>query len=354
MPRRPRLAIATVIAATTAACGGGGHKAAVAPTQALKQATSSTAPVSATVPTTVPAPAVMPLTGLPAPAGVPPRPAVGVKIDNIAQARPQSGVNAADLVFDTLVEGGLSRFFAVYQSQDAPSIGPIRSARPVDADLLPLFGSPIFGYSGAAAGEIAPVKDHGGATLVANDDDPRPFHRDPSHRAPSNVYSSLQALLAEGRRLGNKGGPPAASPFAFGPSSAGTPAATVSVTIGPQSAAAWHWNAQSQLWERDQDGAPDNSADSGRITATNVVVLTTQIRGTGITDAAHEEDPYVVVLGAGQAWVARDGKVTAGTWNRAGLHDAFKLTDNAGAAMNLAPGRTWIELLPAPGTPTIH
>src|SRR5207244_13461034 len=124
------------------------------------------------------------------------------------QARPQSGLNAADIAFDTLVEGGLSRFLAVFQSHDAGTIGPIRSARPVDADLLPLFGSPIFGYSGAARGEIAPVKDHGGATLVAHDDDPRPFRLDPSRRAPANVVASPDSLPGQRRHFGHHGSPP--------------------------------------------------------------------------------------------------------------------------------------------------
>lgn len=340
---------ALVVIAATAACGGGSTR--------KLAATHSTQPTSAAS-TPPPAPAAppaatMPLTGLAAPAGVPDRPAVAIKIDNAPPARPQSGLNSADMVFDTLVEGGLSRFFAVFHSQDAASIGPIRSARPVDGDLLPLFGSPIFGYSGAAPGEIAPAKDHGGATLIANDDDPRPFHRDGSRRAPANVFSSLDALLAEGRRLGNHGGPPASSPFAFGAGAAGTPATSLGVTIGPQSSAVWHWNAQSRQWERDQDGRPDVTTDGGRVVATNVVVLTTQIHGTGIFDAAHSEDPFVVVLGNGKAWVARDGVVSTGSWARAGLHDPYTLVDAAGAPMKLAPGRTWVELLPAPATPAI-
>jgi hypothetical protein len=293
----------------------------------------------------------MTLTGLPAPSDVQGRPAVAVKIDNAPQARPQSGLNAADIVFDTLVEGGLSRLFAVYQSQTAPLIGPIRSARPVDADLLPLFGSPVFAYSGAARGEIAPVKDHGGATLISNDDDPRPFHRDPSRRAPSNVYASFGTLLAEGRRLGNNAAAPTSSPFVFGPYSGGTPAATIAVTIGKLSSNTWQWDATTGQWQRDQDGTHDVTTDGGRVTATNVVALTTNIRGTGIFDASHSEDPFVEVLGSGDAWVARDGKVTRGTWSRAGIHDPFTLSDATGGTMALAPGRTWVELVPTAQAP---
>ena len=346
---RQNLAVALIAVLATAACGSGGRSRKVAIAAGAAGGGATTAPSASSPPA-----ATMPLTGLAAPVGVPDRPVVAVKIDNAPPARPQAGLNAADLVFDTLVEGGLSRLFAVFQSQDPPSIGPIRSARPVDGDLLPLFGSPIFGYSGAATGEIAPAKDHGGATLISHDDDPRPFRLDPSRRAPANVFASLDSLLAEGRHLGNHGSPPAASPFAYGPvGAAAAPASTLAVTIGPQAVATWHWNAQTSHWERDQNGTPDVTTDSGRVVATDVVVLTTQIHGTGIFDAARSEDPYVVVLGTGKAWVARDGKVTAGTWSRPGLHDPFRLVDATGAVMNLAPGRTWVELLPVPGAPAI-
>ena len=343
-----RISVAVVaMAAMAAACGGSHSRSSTA-------LSTPAPPPSSTVSTTAPpASTTEPLTGLPAPDGIPDRPVVAVKIDNAPQARPQSGLNAADIVFDALVEGGLSRFLAIYHSHGAPTIGPIRSARPVDADLLPLFGLTIFGYSGAARGEIAPVKDHGGATLVANDDDPRPFHRDKTRPAPSNVYSSLDALLAEGRRLGNRAGPPIGAPFVFGPPGGGTPATTIALTIGAAASTTWHWNASTQHWERDQDGVAHVTLDGGRIVADNVVVLGTHIRGTGIFDAAHEEDPFVSVLGEGEAWVARGGRVTSGHWHRATIRDQFTLADDSGAPMTLNPGRTWVELLPVPHQPVI-
>ena len=106
-----------------------------------------------------------PLTGRVAPK-TPTEPALSVKIDNAPAARPQSGLNHADLVFECLVEGGMSRFLAVYQSQDAALLGPIRSARPVDGALLRALHGGIFAYSGAAPGEIAPARAYSTAFLA--------------------------------------------------------------------------------------------------------------------------------------------------------------------------------------------
>ena len=99
-----------------------------------KKPTAQSSSSAAPTPTAVPVP-TYPLTGLPIPGGPPMRPALSVKIDNVDGALPQSGLNQADLVTDILVEGGLTRLMATFQSQDASLIGPIRSARPVDADL---------------------------------------------------------------------------------------------------------------------------------------------------------------------------------------------------------------------------
>ena len=126
-----------------------------------------------------------------------------MKIDNVAGSFPQAGLDQTDLVFDTLVEGGLTRLFAVYQSQDAQTLGPIRSARPVDASLLKLLSPSscgLFAYSGAANGEIAPTKDAcPSSTLLSPDVGINgPFQMIYSRPSPHQVFSSTSALYAEG------------------------------------------------------------------------------------------------------------------------------------------------------------
>jgi Protein of unknown function (DUF3048) N-terminal domain/Protein of unknown function (DUF3048) C-terminal domain len=291
-----------------------------------------------------------PLTGLPA-ASASTTPALSIKIDNAPAARPQSGLDRADIVFECLVEGGLSRFLAVYQSHAAPLIGPIRSARPVDGALLRALHGGIFAYSGAANGEIAPAKAYSTSYLLSNDYDSIPFHRIQSRSAPENVYASTGSLRAEaGRHSGRLQTPP--SLFTYGPASAGArPATGVTLTIGGQSTAVWKRKGAEYLrWE---DGTP-HLLDSGvQVQARNVVLIHVQVTGSGITDAAGNEDPFVLAYGAGAIEVLRDGVVERGHWSRPTVAAPFRFTSDHGGALTLTPGQTWVELIPTSGAATI-
>ena len=291
----------------------------------------------------MPAP-VFPLTGLPSSAAAATRPALSVKIDNVTPALPQTGVNDADLVFEELVEGGNSRLFAVYQSHDSPRIGPVRSARPVDADLLRALGGGIFAYSGAAAGEIAPVIDHSGAVLLSDERSSPGFARDHGRQAPYNLYVSTASLYTAAA----PNHPRAAKPFfLFGGPATGAPAREVDLPFALRISSNWQWNPGTGLYERTQNGLGDVLEGGSLITATDVVIMSVQISGTGIFDTVHEEDPFVHVIGSGPAWVLRGGRYVQGTWQRPTLDAPTELLGPAGAPLRLAPGRTWVELLPA-------
>ncbi|HVM67463.1 MAG TPA: DUF3048 domain-containing protein, partial [Acidimicrobiales bacterium] len=270
--------IATASLLVAAACGSNRHKATVPPST-----TAAAAPQTTTTTTTAVGPA-FPLTGLPsngsANAG---RPALSIKVDNAPSARPQAGLQQADLVTEELVEGGLTRFFATYQSQDAAEVGPVRSARPVDADLLNELGGGIFAYSGAAAGEIAPVRARSGAVLLDAGAVPDGFFRARGRAAPSNLFTSTATLYRLGTRPGMA--PP---PALFAYSSAdpvGTPAGNVTLRFSGMSVVSWRALVSGQ-YERDQNGAPDNDLNGQPLTADNVVVLSVAIGHTGIYDTA--------------------------------------------------------------------
>lgn len=312
---------------------------------------SSSAPPTTT--TTVPPVPTYPLTGLPIPGGPPQRAALSVKIDNVEGAWPQSGLNHADIVWEELVEGGQSRLFATYQSQDVDPVGPIRSARPVDADLLAGLGGGVFAYSGAAPGEIAPVEDHSGATLLSNDDGVPAFYRDSStHVAPHNVYSSTNALWAAGADAGASSALPPPQ-FKYG-NATGRPMITVKYTMGDRMHGEWHWNALGSVYERDQLEQPDVLADGTRVTTNNVLLMSVRIEGTGVFDVLGEEDPLPVVIGEGAAWLMRDGQLIEGKWSRPAVDKPTTFTAANGAQMLFHPGRTWVELLPDSNPPTFE
>src|SRR5579871_2960603 len=184
-----------------AACSSSHKPAHVAagPTTTTAPATTTTGSTAATAPPGAP---LCPLTGLPAvtPANVK-RPALSVKVDNAPSALPQIGLNNADIVTEEVVEGGLTRFFVTFQCQDAAVVGPIRSARPVDADLLRELNGGILVYSGAAIGEIAPSKAHSNAVLISMDAGNHGFYRDYHRIAPSNVFGSTAGFYQEAYRV---------------------------------------------------------------------------------------------------------------------------------------------------------
>jgi hypothetical protein len=287
-----------------------------------------------------------PLTGQVAPK-TPTEPALSVKIDNAPAAHPQSGLNQADLVFECLVEGGMTRLLAVYQSHSAAVVGPIRSARPVDGALLRALNGGIFAYSGAATGEIAPAKAYSTSFLISDDDNPGPFYRGPGV-PPGNVYSSTARLRAEAARKSAHPGLPSAL-FTYGPVVPGSSAARrLTTVVGGTDRASWAYDGASYL--RSENGRPDLLVNGQQVRATNVVVLRVKVTHSGITDAAGNEDPFVLAYGSGAAEMFRNGVVEHGRWSRPLVTDAYKFTSTGGGALNLAPGSSWIELVPESGS----
>jgi hypothetical protein len=329
-----------VTALLSAACG---SHSAIRRTAAVPPPTTSPVTTAPTV--------VYPLTGLPATDQAhAARPALSVKIDNVPQALPQAGLNQADLVTDILVEGGLTRLMATFQSHDAPLIGPIRSARPVDADLTRELRGGIFAYSGAAPGEIWPSIQHSTALLVSNDHDPRWFWRATDRPAPHNVMSSTSLLYKAGTTL--RPHLPAPRQLFHYSDTAPTGRAVTNALIRMSSyvTAGWSWNGHAFV--RSQDGSPDKLADGSRVSATNVVILSVTWHATHIIDAAGNADPYVIVIGRGKAWVLRNGVVVPGHWVRPSYRVPMKILDPAGHVIALQPGRTWLELQPRPFLPS--
>ena len=350
MPRRSRsLTVAAVVLGFggLAACGGGGHH---------PQASPSPSPTPSESPTPVPTrtvAATCPLTGLtPSAAQNRDRPALAIKIDNVDVARPQTGIDKADVVVEELVEGGLTRLFAVFQCDSAPRVEPIRSARSSDADLLALLHGSVFAFSGANPRALPPIRAVGDTVLISYDSLGTYFHRDGSRPAPHNVYASTDTLLAAGQARRRGLGPPPPM-FTYGVlGSTPAKAARIVSMRWPQASAAWTWNGAG--WQRTQNGTPDVLTSGHRVSAANVVIMSILIGDTGIRDVAGNASPLDITVGGPRpVWVLRDGKVIRGSWKRRSIGSGWRLTDINGRVIRLKPGRTWIELLPRPTEPTI-
>lgn len=295
----------------------------------------------------MPGPETLPLLGT---AGtVPDRPALAVKVDNTDGGRPQAALDAADLVVEEVVEGGLTRLIVVYHSQAPQRVGPVRSARSTDIPLLAELGRPAFAWSGAnptfaAAVREADVIDVGAAAA------PDAYRRSDDRRAPYNLYASPTDLWSAARRGQDAGPPPAL--FAYGGGTGAGEAVDGFDTAGAPGLATdirWAWDGSAGAWARSQDGTPHVDEDGTQVTATNVIVRFTPYRDSGVRDSAGGVVPEAVTVGEGDAWLFRDGHLHRGRWAKATPDGPTTYTDASGSALELVPGRTWVEVLP-PGT----
>jgi hypothetical protein len=358
MRRTTRTRLAAVaglgLAVLAAACGGGAEAAGPSTLPTLPPSFASTtstrprvtAPDGSTVPsvettttTTIP-PAVWPLTGLPG-ADVPRAalPALVVKIDNHPRARPQVGLVQADVVFEEIVEG-ITRFFAVFHSTVADPVGPVRSARTTDIDLLRQLQRPLFAWSGANNGTIKALREADVATDVgyAFHSKEAGWFRDAARRAPHNLLSTTTALW--GLTPQGAGPPPPLFKYrAAGAPAPGVPAAGVKLTmLGTK--VLWQWDPVGGVWLRTQDDQPHVDASGTRIAPANVVVMSVEYR----RSPADPISPEAVTVGEGDLLVFTGGNVIAGRWVRPDPSKPATLIDQAGAEILLTPGRTWVEL----------
>lgn len=323
----------------------------VAPRVGPLRTTAQTAPGPTTTKTTGARPSpppVCPLSGTPAPHGVVPNhPAVAVKVENLPAARPQYGLNAADIVYEEPVEGGITRFIVVYQCNQAARIEPVRSSRLVDALILPQLGRPVFGFAGGINPSVNAV-DHSGARIVNFLTDPAPFARDPARYAPHNLETSTTALL---RAAGNPKGAP--KPI-FAYSAAAPPGAVATALHLDFSYASdvwWRWDATTQRYLRFYGTVPATLGGGGQIQAANVVVEDVVVTPSPyVEDATGIHENYVGVVGSGPAEVARNGVVIKGRWVHPSPAAPTQLLDSAGKLIPLAPGPTWVELFPTTST----
>lgn len=280
----------------------------------------------------------MPLTGRPLAFGqVPPkRPALVVKIDNVGAARPQTGLNQADVVFEEIVESRLTRFAAVFHSQGSNPVGPIRSGRTQDVDLLTGLNRPLFAWSGGNPGVTAAIENsqlvpltHGSASGYFRTGRP----------APHNLYNNTDSLWAQAP-------PEAGRPrplFRYvSPREqvSGEPASSMEVQVGTNPVR-WDFSPECKCYLRSQYGGRHELTD-GQATADNVVVLVTGYRPSYV-DA---RSPEAVTVGEGKAYVMSKGRIQFGRWQRKVNTDPVRLFvgRQGNRLMEIAPGRTWVEL----------
>lgn len=309
---------------------------------------NATPTATTTTTTTVPAPKypTAPLTGLLDPTGLSvKRPALTVKIENTPDALPQWGIEQADVVYEEIVNGGITRLAAIFNSHAPAKVGPVRSVRPTDTQIVwPLGG--IFAYSGGAAYAVASIST-APVKLIDESNAGSAMFRDPTRYAPHNLYAIASALFAfDGTPV------PPASLFAYrsgstGPS--GTPVISFLVPFPSIYSVTWTWNSSTASWDRTLFGQSDVTGTGVRESPKNVVVMfVNYVNGIGTMAS------YADLQGSGPAEIFTDDKEVLGTWSRgASKSDVITYQTAAGKTITLTRGQTWVDLLNAGATVSV-
>lgn len=282
------------------------------------------------------------LTGLPASAKVTERPIIAVKVDNFRRARPQFGLNQADAVFELNVEG-VTRFIALFHSNVPALLGPARSARTADLDLLAAMNRPILAYSGANVGVeqwLTTAENSGVLVDFAAQHNPCYF-REPTRPGPHNLLLDPTCVFANAPQAGparplwsiDVGWTPGAQPS--------TPDSTFDVDMDGVDVT-WKWDVDSRRYLRLQDGVPHLAEPDIPVTASNVVLIESE----HVPSPVDARSPNPISIGSGKAVVHRDGRAVPCTWSRPSPFDPFTFFDAAsGITIPLDVGVTFVELV---------
>jgi hypothetical protein len=296
---------------------------------------------------------------------------LAVKVENDPKARPQSGIVDADLVYEELVEGGITRFICIYLSKEAQSIGPTRSARPSDIDIT-FFLNPLLICSGGSSSVISMVQAAG---MMYITEDASHFWRERSRRAPHNLYTStalLRQYLSEqgdsfnslpdsGLYFADVQDEPAqevASEEAAGEEAAGegepveesvmvSQAAAINIAYKAAAcAASYQYDMASDSYLHSIQGAPHTDLTSGqRVAPRNVIVQYVTVTNSSLRDVTGAPVPVSQVNGSGKCLVFSGGKVYHATWKKGSRSVPTTFIDENGNPVPLRPGQTWIHLI---------
>jgi hypothetical protein len=291
-------------------------------------------------------PKTCPLTGEePAHVAALDRPAVAVKVENASIAYPLSGLEDADVVFEEAVEGGITRFMAVYHCTDTDRAGPVRSARLIDpAIMTPI--TRILAFSGANK-PVLQALDKAGVVTIQESAAGSAMQR--VARPGISSEHTLYADSAKIRKIGAKKFDEApGDPFAFGDlPDGGRKASKITITFSGATTVGYDWKGG--RWRRAQAGAPFVAEGGGQVAVDNVLIEEHEVNfSPTIVDVAGNPSVEIAdVTGSGRAMLFRDGRAIAGRWTRESVDEPVVFETRTGEEMVLHPGSTWVELVPS-------
>lgn len=314
-------------------------------------------------------PPVWSLTGLPGPDDAQIQPIVVIKIENDPIVRPQTGLNRADLIFEELVEGGMTRFAAIYQSDLPDEVGPVRSVRHVDVAIAEPMAD-AFVFSGGARRTMKFVKRKIPTTISVINEGAPGMYRKPGLSAPHDLFIKISEMLDSiaAKKTASTGffvrpeakpsptATPTATPTAIGtasptpkPSSTaltGKSVTDVGVVFSSFAGPNWKWNATDKMWMRSEGIKPFLNKDGTQFGTNNLMVIEVREIDAGYHGQTGGYVPRTVLTGSGRAWVLSEGKAVEVAWQKPFVDAQMELTDLDGNPFTMPTGRTWVELVP--------
>lgn len=271
-----------------------------------------------------------------------------VQIDNAPAARPQSGIVAADLVYEAPTEAGITRFTAFYASRHPAEIGPVRSVRLIALNVIPTHDG-ILVYSGGSIDMIEALFKSNIPALHAEGNARSASWRDPARDAPHNLYVSWPKLAEAAEELGFAGVTQAHS-LTFGDLPAGGGVGqSIQLPFEPDQVV-WRYDAGRGVYQRFVNDAPhvDREHPELQIEAANLIVIAaTFVWKDFVADSAGEETLGVILTGTGDAMLLRDGQYFVSRWRRADATSPLQVVDpDSDEELPLKPGMTWLSIVP--------
>ena len=282
------------------------------------------------------------LTGLPGTSGS----VLAVKIDDTADAHPQIGLSQADVIYIEQVEGGLTRLATIYSTPEKlpPLIGPVRSARISDIEILAQYGHVAFAFSGAQT-KLFPVINAANLENLGAEREPATLYsRDLTRNEPTNLVLHPQLLLDKAKSEGKTIATAQSVGWKFGSLPSGGRAINSFTIKWPASRYSGVWSADEKRWKLSYLGAPDLDADGVQLGSPTFIIQKVSITPSEYHDKVGGVTPFSNTVGSGTAYLLRDGQEIPIFWNRVNALSPTTWTLKDGSNANFAKGQIWIAL----------
>jgi len=275
-------------------------------------------------------------------------PVLVVKVDDTTQAHPQIGLDKADLVYIEEVEGGLTRLAVVFSSEIPSQVGPVRSARISDIDLLSQYGHVAFAYSGAQTKMLPVIAAANVENLGAQRESATLYPRDESRFAPVNLLLQADLLMAKLKEQNTAIVTSKNMGWTFGPAPAGgQPILSVKLKW-PANTYGAVWSPAESRWLLIHSNSPDLAADGSQLGPTTLVIQLVSITPSQYHDKFGGVTPFSATIGSGTGYILRNGFAYKANWNRPDAATGTTWTLPDGTPIPFAGGQIWVALTDSP------